>query len=1215
MNKYKKIIQKILIGIAILAIFLTVLVLAAPRLINLESVRKMIITEVSSKIGGQINFQKIKLSFLPWPHAVVYQGRLSVPDKVDGNLESLSVYLKIKPLLTGNIQISKILLERPEFKIIFPEIGKEKKGIQKKSSDIDIEEKIAAAIGIFTSISADLEVIVEKGRLNISTKRMAELRFEDIDIRLDLLTDRVNLNFKARSNLFEGFILKGGIDLKTYSSWGDINMSGFRPQLLTEHLVPADIISIGDSIISLGLKFETDRSGIIKGEFRSPQLRLALQRGGAEVILKGKGLKGAFHKDNERVEISLKELNLENPKLKLSGKFLMDPAARKVELKLNGRDVDVGSARQFALALAGDISTVKDIFDILKGGNVPGITFATGGKSIDALGELESIYIKGNIRNGSIRVPEVNLEVNDVKSEVLISKGILEVINIQARYGDTQVRDGILRLGLSGKNAPFHLDISLLADISQVPEILKQVIDDKRIVAEIDRISAVRGRADGRLILGERLDSITATVKLNDFNLSAEVKSLPYLLELKGSGFSYAGKSIEIQALTSQMKNSNLTLSSARMNWKKTPFIAIRSEKASINLKELYAWLVSVESLAEPLKRLKALDGTVKLLTLKLNGPLLKPSQWNFDVAGRMANINLKADILPELLSIKSVKFTLTPQVAAFADVEADSMDASLKLAGRLNGYLEGVKSLDITLNGHVGEKASQWLLKQVKIPPHLLIRPPLVVSNGHFTWDRRGTTTISGDLSIHNDLNLSAEIFLEPHKIYIKKFVIQDKNSQALFALNLHEKEINFNFKGNLQKATVDKLLADNQILSGWIKGDLRLNYFKDRPMDSLFEGQLRGKDLILFRQFNFPVQVNSFSIEGWKDKFHLESDLRLQSDKHLKLKGDVNYSSKGVVFDASLTSDGIELDRLAARLDGDKKGKEKRKKEKFYDLPIEGILKLDLTYLKYKQYDMRPFHADISLHPEKITITVSDTNLCGISTPGTLTLYPQEIQLNFKPMAQNQEFQSAVSCLIDKEVKLEGKFNLSGEITGRGPTEDLMKSLQGNFELNATKGRFLAGRSYRTLRDILALINVTEVYKGKLPDLTREGFGYNSIRAKVSIKNDILVLKEGFIDGLTMNIAGHGEINFTDKSINLTALVAPLKTVDSIIRKIPLVGYILGGSLITVPVSVIGDFNQPKVSLLAPAAVGEGLVGMMKRTLELPIKIMEPVIKGEKK
>ncbi len=151
--------------------------------------------------------------------------------------------------------------------------------------------------------------------------------------------------------------------------------------------------------------------------------------------------------------------------------------------------------------------------------------------------------------------------------------------------------------------------------------------------------------------------------------------------------------------------------------------------------------------------------------------------------------------------------------------------------------------------------------------------------------------------------------------------------------------------------------------------------------------------------------------------------------------------------------------------------------------------------------------------------------------------------------------------------------------------------------------------------LAKIFSFLNVTELLRGELPDFTAEGFKYNSISVKGRIRQGIFVLKEAVIDGTTMQLAGEGEINLTDNKINLTILVAPFKTVDFLVSKIPLVGYILRGTLISIPLKVTGDLADPTIFVLSPTAVGEGVLGMMKRTLSLPVKIIEPVIPRDKK
>jgi len=107
--------------------------------------------------------------------------------------------------------------------------------------------------------------------------------------------------------------------------------------------------------------------------------------------------------------------------------------------------------------------------------------------------------------------------------------------------------------------------------------------------------------------------------------------------------------------------------------------------------------------------------------------------------------------------------------------------------------------------------------------------------------------------------------------------------------------------------------------------------------------------------------------------------------------------------------------------------------------------------------------------------------------------------------------------------------------------------------------------------------------------------------------------MLRQG--GGRIVNIVGNGSVNLSGRKLDLTILVAPFTTTDSVIKKIPILKDILGGSLITIPVRVKGPFDKLVVKTMPPDAVGEGLTGMMKRTLQLPFKIIEPIIPGTKK
>jgi len=66
--------------------------LIAPRLVNLEPVRKRVLAGFSEKLGGQVEYGRIDLSILPRPCMVLHEGKLSIPGKITGTLKTLTLY-------------------------------------------------------------------------------------------------------------------------------------------------------------------------------------------------------------------------------------------------------------------------------------------------------------------------------------------------------------------------------------------------------------------------------------------------------------------------------------------------------------------------------------------------------------------------------------------------------------------------------------------------------------------------------------------------------------------------------------------------------------------------------------------------------------------------------------------------------------------------------------------------------------------------------------------------------------------------------------------------------------------------------------------------------------------------------------------------------------------------------------------------------------------
>ena len=145
--------------------------------------------------------------------------------------------------------------------------------------------------------------------------------------------------------------------------------------------------------------------------------------------------------------------------------------------------------------------------------------------------------------------------------------------------------------------------------------------------------------------------------------------------------------------------------------------------------------------------------------------------------------------------------------------------------------------------------------------------------------------------------------------------------------------------------------------------------------------------------------------------------------------------------------------------------------------------------------------------------------------------------------------------------------------------------------------------------------MLNVTEILRGKLPEFGKEGLPYDSVDVKATLEDGKLRIDEATLEGPTVKIASRGEMDPINRRIDMTLLVAPFRTIDYIVSKIPLVRYLLSSTLIAVPVRVRGNLDNPEVIPLGPDAVGSEMIGIMKRTLELPFKIISPFFPKEEK
>ena len=392
-----------------LFILLLVTLLLLPHLINLEPVKQKIQASVSQIIKGEMQYQRADVTFFPQPRVVIHRARIAIPDKAIVSMERMTIVPQIIPLLRGKLRISLVQAERPAVTVDLaggmPKKEKPKDQPIRLSSQV-IAETIAPILGFLESKVPHTTILVEKGQFTLTEARQPVFWFRDIQVRAQLPPDQLQVDLTCQSNLWGDISIAAQLGTKDLNGTGNIEVTDFHPHVLLNYLAPATPPLFGDSRGNLRISLKVDQGKAFQGEIQGASPYLTFQQGEKKWVLKGKALDSAFRWQDDQINFSLNELRLENPRIRLSGEVFIDPAEPHIRLEIAGREVDVSSVREIALGLAGKADVMQTVFDIVRGGEIPYISFKTRGRSPADLGQLKNISIRGNMVGGRIFLSE-----------------------------------------------------------------------------------------------------------------------------------------------------------------------------------------------------------------------------------------------------------------------------------------------------------------------------------------------------------------------------------------------------------------------------------------------------------------------------------------------------------------------------------------------------------------------------------------------------------------------------------------------------------------------------------------------------------------------------------------------------------------------------------------------------------------------------------------
>ncbi len=1262
-------------GAAGAGIILVLLIAAAallPRVLNTDAIGRNLASEFEARY--HIRSERIKISFLPFPRVVMYGVGTTIPDTVTASAEAVILHPKILPLLMGKFAPAKIELLSPMITATLPEQRYESAAKSFTERLLHVKERISLLQATLVAAMPGVVINARNGGLELCCGQNRTFFFEEIDLRISVHAQKADFELRSgKSNLWRALTFSGRVDIGTLKGSGELNLTGGNPADLMRYLNTSASDKIGDSQIDLSITLSTGGPKSARADFTAsvPQFTLeggpqdpALspqpppEKGGNQqsVVMSNGALTGSLTIDTNGIDFSISHLQFDNPHLNLTASYVERYSDQSLTLVIEGRQIDAATARSILLTVDKENKGLRRVFEIIRKAQVPVIVFRSRAKNASDLKKYENFTLSGSLEKGVVFAPKAELLVSNVSGDVVVEDGILSAWHLSGQSAGSSTRDAELEIGLPHDNHLFHLDLPVVADLSELPDVLKRVVGSGAFRQELAQMKDVTGKAQGRLVLGENLKALAVKVETGPFHLAGRYGRFPDPLDLEGDSFLLEGSKVSVTSLSGKSGSSSFDHVDLSYDWGEAKVLEMDSRGKSV---------VSVDLLIPYLKTHESwkylLDGTPKgslaVKSIRLIGPRAGSSGWVLKASGLVEDVVVENKQLKGPLSLKTGAFEIDGDEVTLKGINAVMADSSLSISGNITGYLDHVKKLDLQLSGRLGPAGNKIAASLAGFPQALRAISNLEVQSSRLTWDNEPKTTFKGQMQLAAGPRITVDLVKTPRELSIENLVIKDEDSDATISTTFGQDQLEIGFSGKLSNKTADRLLIDNRLLTGPIEGKFTSHLYLDAPGKSSAQGEVSISGFQLPVNLPVPARIESAALEADGNILKVKSAMISWSGSRLSLAGSVAITGSAYLVDMNAFADTFDLESMLREMENGK-GQEEvgpvspvlshpvdyhaqvspQSPKTAWEAPFRGIIRVRSQYLSYGKITWNPANADVVLSPGSVDIRLTQANVCGISTPGSITISPGGLKISLSLSAKDQDIESTLACLFNKQHILSGSYTLTGHLAaGGGATEStsspppktepgkggpegagmsaggpvrLADSLEGEVEFKAKDGRIFR---FDTLTKIISLLAVSEIYRGVVPDLAGEGCSYKSIEAKGKIKNGKLILSDSVVNGPCIKTVFRGEIDIARQKVDVVALVAPFRTVERVVNATPLMGKVLKEAFVTLPVHISGNLADPAVVLLSPSAVGEELFGVMKRVVKLPLTIFQPLVENE--
>lgn len=261
------------------------------------------------------------------------------------------------------------------------------------------------------------------------------------------------------------------------------------------------------------------------------------------------------------------------------------------------------------------------------------------------------------------------------------------------------------------------------------------------------------------------------------------------------------------------------------------------------------------------------------------------------------------------------------------------------------------------------------------------------------------------------------------------------------------------------------------------------------------------------------------------------------------------------------------------------------------------------------YQQWPFEQGTATITLEDEQLRVDPIHFTTGGGSGQGQVTLQrsteqPPVLRIEGQLSQVNLGEINSAGLFSNKELlsgTLDGTFHLAGPLG-----DNFLPKATGECRVLIRDGTL---RKFPFLAKVFSLLNVSQLFVLELPDMVSQGMPFSLLEGDFELAEGLLSTENLLVTSNAMNLSLVGTVDLVEEQMDLMLGVKPFGTVDKVITRIPVAGWLLTGedkALITAHFEITGSPRAPRVIPVPVTSVSNKVLGIFRRVFGLPGKMV---------